>query len=286
MRKMLHLALAAILAFPPFLLTSEVQACGLLGAFAVRSRGRCNQVAVRQVFQQQVQVQAVAAIPIATVPVAVDLQAYQYRVNSQAFQNYQSYIAQKYAGQQAPQAAATSTTNIQLNADTVNAIAKEVLRLMKERGIIEDDDDYQYESTSVDRQRGTFVLTRECKKCHQEGNDPKKGFAIFDTSGKLLRDLPFRKMLTRISHPDESKRMPPKKVLSQSQILDIYRMAIPSESYNPFSPTSEQKMAPLPPPSATRRQGFSPKYFSSPKYLARSGPLLVKTIRVGFNPWE
>jgi mono/diheme cytochrome c family protein len=204
------------------LMSTSVYAGGLLnGLFG----GRRNQVATiscnaQQVYQptyqqayyqpyQYQQYQAVAAIPLATIPVAVDLQAYMYSVNANAFQSFRDYMNTKSTVQQ-EQPALQPTHQQVANQQATQA---------------QSDDP---------RALGLQVLGKSCKSCHS-GATPKGGFSIFDARGSVLASLPWGKMIERISSPDPETRMPPGKSLKVDDILAIVKMASPPTNmvYNP-----------------------------------------------------
>jgi hypothetical protein len=189
-----------------------------------------------------VNVQAVAAVPLATVPVALDVQAYQYRVNSEAFSNYREYMEQKYASQKTGQVSTQQSTN--LSAETVNAIAKEVLELMKSKGIIHEESTGSFiaeQANLGEKLQGASLLMQKCMTCHQAGNDPKKGFSMFDEQGNLYKELPYGKIASRVTTKDKTLQMPPDQPLSLEEQVQIQKLAIPAgeKAYNPFESQPE-----------------------------------------------
>jgi hypothetical protein len=211
-----------ILSISTIFLSTTVYAGGLLnGLFG----GRRNQVEAiscqtQQVYQptfqqayyqpyQYQQYQAVAAIPLATIPVAVDLQAYMYSVNANAFQSFRDYMNTKSTVQQ-EQPALQPTHQQVANQQATQA---------------QSDDP---------RALGLQVLSKSCKSCHS-GATPKGGFSIFDQRGNVLSSLPWGKMIERVSSADPEFRMPPGKSLAVSDILAIVKMASPPSDmvYNP-----------------------------------------------------
>lgn len=205
-----------IISFSTIFLSTTVYAGGLLnGLFGGGRRAQVNtvlcqpqqQVQYQQAYYQPYQYQqyqAVAAIPLATIPVAVDLQAYMYSVNANAFQSFRDYMNTKSTVQQ-DQPLPQQTHQQVSQADT--------------------DDP---------RTHGLQVLTRSCKSCHS-GNTPKAGFSMFDAKGNVLTSLPWGNMIDRVSSKDPETRMPPGKQLGVADILSIVRLASPPSNmvYNP-----------------------------------------------------
>jgi hypothetical protein len=205
-----------ILSFSAIFLSTTVYAGGLLnGLFGGGRRNQVNtvfcqpqqQVQYQQAYYQPYQYQqyqAVAAIPLATIPVAVDLQAYMYSVNANAFQSFRDYMNTKSTVQQEQP----------LPQPTRQQVSQE--------------------QSGDPRTLGLQVLSRNCKSCHS-GATPKGGFSIFDQKGNAYVSLPWGKMIERISSSDPEVRMPPGKSLSVNDILSIVRMASPPSDmvYNP-----------------------------------------------------
>lgn len=141
--------------------------------------------------------QAVAAIPLAAIPVAVDLQAYQYAVNATAFQSFRDYQAQKVAAQAQPEA-----TQVAQQAPV---------------GVV---------GTNIgEAPTGAVVLKQNCFKCHQAGNSPKAGLALFDAKGDLYGNLPLADIMERITAEEPAARMPPGKTLAPHDATAVLRLA-------------------------------------------------------------
>jgi mono/diheme cytochrome c family protein len=195
------------------LLSTTVYAGGLLnGLFGGRRQAAtvsCYPQQYQQTYQPTYQYyqpyQAVAAIPLATIPVAVDLQAYMYSVNSNAFQSFRDYMN-------------TKSTVVQQDQPLPQPQHQQISQ-----------------SVSDDpRIAGFQVLAKNCKSCHS-GAKPKGDFSIFDQKGNAYVSLPWGKMIERISSPDPEVRMPPGKTLRVEDILSIVRLASPPPNmvYNP-----------------------------------------------------
>lgn len=146
-------------------------------------------------YYQQQTYQAVAAIPLATIPVAVDLQAYQYAVNATAFQSFRDYQAQKAATAQpeAPRVAAAQSSPVSVPQEGIAT--------------------------------GAVVLKQNCLKCHQAGNSPKAGLALFDAKGDLYGNLPLADIMERITAEEPAARMPPGKTLAPHDATAVLRLA-------------------------------------------------------------
>ncbi len=129
---------------------------------------------------------AVAAIPLATVPVAVDLQAYQYSVNAQAFQSFRDYQASKVAQVAEPVQGATVAAAPVSGEGSVGLT-------------------------------GAVVLKQRCASCHTSGKNPR----FFDAKGDLLAGAPMAEMLERITTDDPAQRMPPKGQLPTREAMAV-----------------------------------------------------------------
>lgn len=184
-----------------------------------------------QVVQQQV------AIPVAAIPVttgyAVPLAQYQYSVDPNAFSTYSGYLYNGYKNAQRTQATQTTAatadaaSTIQLDAETTNRIAQEVIRVLKESGAITMTDDSTGYSAPKSRPVGDEVptsviktmLTKNCASCHTQGKNPGKGISLF-AGTELLEDLPYARMLAAVKSTDESTRMPkpPAPAWSESEV--------------------------------------------------------------------
>ncbi|HXI24961.1 MAG TPA: hypothetical protein VNG71_13945 [Pyrinomonadaceae bacterium] len=138
--------------------------------------------------------QAVAAIPLATIPVAVDLQAYQYSVNATAFQSFRDYQAQKVAQVDATASPVAVAQPAPVGAEVVGST-------------------------------GAGVLKQNCIKCHQAGNNPKSGFAMFDQRGELYANIPLADIMERITAEEPAARMPPGKKLALHEATAVLRLA-------------------------------------------------------------
>jgi len=138
--------------------------------------------------------QVVAAIPLATIPVAVDLQAYQYAVNATAFQSFRDYQASKVAQGEATQVAQQASVSVVGN-DRAEPLT------------------------------GAVVLKQNCLKCHQAGNNPKSGFAMFDSKGDLYSNIPLADIMERITSAEPGARMPPGKTLAPHDATAVLRLA-------------------------------------------------------------
>lgn len=174
-----------------------------------------------QVVQQQV------TVPVATVPVttgfAVPLQQYQYSVDPDAFSTYSEYLKLRYQGAQRTQAVtsappATAATTVQLDAETTNKIALEVIRILKEQGAITLTDDtpqpVQTAAPPAEQEFGPAqanavktMLAKKCAECHTRDMGPMGQVSFFTSGNELLGELPYARMLVRMK--SSTKRMPP-----------------------------------------------------------------------------
>lgn len=148
-------------------------------------------------YQYQQQYAVVAAVPLTTIPLAVDLQAYQYQVNSTAFQSFREYMLSK--NQQ------------------VNQPNEQVAQVAPQKIEPAESDD--------PRVAGAQVLKKNCISCHQQGNKPKSDFSIFDKSGNMFTSLPWNTMMERITSDDPQTRMPLGKTLRTNDVMSIFRLA-------------------------------------------------------------
>ena len=122
---------------------------------------------------------------------------YQYKVDVQAFRSFQEYQAQK---QQPPTEAAS--------------VAPAAPRPV----------------ASGDAQPGAVVLKQNCLQCHQAGNSPKAGLALFAANGELNQGLPWDLIMERVGAEDPESRMPPKKSLAAHDLMAIMRLAQPAQT--------------------------------------------------------
>ncbi len=143
-----------------------------------------QQPVYQQQYYQPVNYVPVAAVPLATVPVAIDLQAYAYSVNAQAFQSFRDYQASKVTQEQAPQGATVAAA----------PVSGEGLGLT-----------------------GAVVLKQRCASCHTSGKNPR----FFDAQGNLLAGAPMQEMLERMSSDDPATRMPPRQQLPTREVMAV-----------------------------------------------------------------
>lgn len=181
--------------------------------------GGCQQVVVAQ--PNVVQYRAVAALPLTT-NYALDTQAYMYHVNSGLFQTWQQQMSQRYDAERLKQSA-EQVESVQLNGATVNAIAKEVLSLMREEGIVQDEGpapspEGSLSATLETYTRAVVVMEQKCMRCHQQGKKTAGDLALFLPDGSMPEVLPYEKMMARVRSTDPAKRMPPDKPLSEDEI--------------------------------------------------------------------
>lgn len=154
----------------------------------------------RIVNQQQVvypNVLAVGAIPL-NQAYLLDTAAYQYRVNP-SFSSHQEYLSGK--------SKAKVKSKGSLSTDDHKAIALEVLNLMREQGIVTDNQPVQASPVQATEQYSAIIANR-CAKCHSS-DDPKGGLILVDGNGDALKSLPWKKITSRVNSSDPELRMPP-----------------------------------------------------------------------------
>lgn len=180
---------AVLVAWP-----SSAEAQFLRRIFGGRQQVQTVQCYQQPVYQQQyyqpVNYVPVAAVPLATVPVAIDLQAYAYSVNAQAFQSFRDYQASKVTQEQAPPQGATVAAAPVSGEGSVGLT-------------------------------GAVVLKQRCASCHTSGKNPR----FFDAQGNLLAGAPMAEMLERITSDDPAQRMPPKGQLPTREAMAILNYA-------------------------------------------------------------
>ncbi len=154
----------------------------------------------------------VAAVPLATIPVAIDLTAYQYAVNSSAFQSFRDYQQAKATQEPAP-VPSVAVASAPVSAEGVGLT-------------------------------GAVVLKQRCASCHTSGKIPR----FFDAKGDLLAGAPLQEMLERMTAEDPAVRMPPKNQLPPREVMAVMNHYIsgivpsgekvatsePSKRVNPF----------------------------------------------------
>jgi hypothetical protein len=178
-----------------------------------------------------VEYRSVAALPLSTgYDFVVDNGAYQWRVNPQYYA-YQSYIQSMHS----TQAQDSTTSKSDVDDATIDVIADKVAKILAAKGgyvppgIVGGSDSSTSDAggasispEELDKQMST-LMAANCKKCHTEGSNPKGDLSLFDSSGVMKSNLPFEKILKRVTTDDESLRMPPKGPLGEEDMLIVQR---------------------------------------------------------------
>jgi hypothetical protein len=189
-----------------------------------------------------VQAIAVAAVPLTTIPLAVDLQAYQYSVNRQAFTQFQNYAVQQYTqAQQVTQAAPvqSQTAQLQLDDKAIDAIAQRLeARLSGQAPSTQQltQEPQNQSGVTPAQMQALGILHQNCSKCHNDGN--KQGnLAMFSQTGGFYTSTSMADVAKRIMLPlNDPQHMPPGVDLDADSKSKILFLAIPSnpQKYNPF----------------------------------------------------